>query len=173
MKSDMHLAVFYVSLFFLAILALALVGYLIQGYLERRRYRGRLAIPQPPPRPPAVVVLLLLGLSACANPYVRALGQCGIREAPGALQDGVAVALRSGEGWETALGGLVLRFSDCLVRAEVLRHAMGDGPEPPAAKASAICAPESAPNGCAPGGPPPVSREESVNRAHRWLGSPR
>lgn len=113
----------------------------------RRMARPRAAPakgPQDPPPPPAgiargVAVLLVLGLCACAmTGWQGSLARCGLLMAPAGATDGVALALRGGEGWQESLARLVLSYGECVVKAEVQRHAEGLGPEPPSAQVHAL-----------------------------------
>jgi len=114
----------------------------------------------------------VLAVSGCAalNGYLKSLADCGVQIAPAGVQGGVALALSRGAGWEAALATLVSAYGECLVKAEVQRHAAGEGPEPPHIQAAALATllpPD--PAGELGAGPPAVSREERAARARVWL----
>lgn len=116
--------------------------------LLQRAWRGDPPEPHDPAIPPlppragtivsSVVLLVALGLAGCASGWQASLARCGLAMAPAGVESGVALALRGGEGWQDALGRLVVGYGECVVKAEVQRHADGQGPEPPSARASAL-----------------------------------
>jgi hypothetical protein len=80
----------------------------------------------------------------------------------------VALALRGGDGWAAALAGLATTYGDCLVKAQVLRHAQGEGPEPP--RSQAIAAPlEGLIGGELTASSSVVTKEEAQRRAQAWM----
>ena len=127
-----------------------------------------------PTTPPIALLLFLLPLLAlapsCASwPAWRgALAACGVQMAPAGVEAGVALALRGGDGWAAALAGLASTYGDCLVKAQVLRHAQGEGPEPP--RSQAVAAPlEGLIGGELTASSSQVSKAEAERRAAAWL----
>jgi len=131
--------------------------------------------PVPPNLPPALLLLPLLTLApSCASwpAWRSALASCGVQIAPAGVEAGVALALRGGDGWAAALAGLASTYGDCLVKAQVLRHAQGEGPEPP--RSQAVAAPlEGLIGGELTASSSQVSKAEAERRAAAWLAGRR
>lgn len=127
----------------------------------------------PPSLPPAALAFLvpfLLLMPSCASwpAWRAALAGCGVQMAPAGVEAGVALALRGGDGWAAALAGLATTYGDCLVKAQVLRHAQGEGPEPP--RSQAIAAPlEGLIGGELTAAPSAATRAQAQERAAAWL----
>lgn len=118
----------------------------------------------------------VLAIPGCValNGYLKSLANCGVQIAPAGVQAGVALALSRGDGWEAALATMLSTYGQCLVKAEVARHAAGEGPEPPHIQAAALATllpPDL--SGELGAGPPAVSKEERAARARAWLAGRR
>lgn len=144
--------------------------------LDKHMDRAEAALPaalRPPAIPPIALFLLLplLALApSCASwpAWRSALAGCGVQIAPAGVEAGVALALRGGDGWTAALAGLASTYGDCLVKAQVLRHAQGEGPEPP--RSQAVAAPlEGLIGGELTASSSQVSKAEAERRAAAWL----
>jgi len=120
-----------------------------------------------------MILIPVLAVPGCAalNGYLASLKNCGVQLAPAGVQAGVSLALSRGAGWEAALASLLGTYGECLVKAEVQRHADGAGPEPPRVQAAALATllPPDLTAGELGAAPSAVSADERRARARAWL----